>query len=405
MAVARGPRAARTEDVRRSNLATLLRYVHLHGPTSRSLLTTELRLNRSTIGDLTSGLAAAGLVREEVGPPPGARTVGGRPSHVVVPQTESVQVLAVDIGVSHLTVARVGLGGVILDRRDLHQRREHRAVEEVVEVVAAESRELLAALPFGAVCVGAGAAVPGLVRASDGLVRHAPNLGWVDVPLGERLSRALGVPVAIGNDADVGALAEHSRGVAVGCDDLVYLAGHAGIGAGVFMAGHPVSGHRGYAGEVGHIRVNPHGADCRCGSGGCWETEAGEERLLALAGRPAHGGLEAVREVVAAAAAGDEPARKALREVATWLGVGTAAVINLLNPQMVVLGGALAEVFTAAGSHVRAAVDAAVLSAPREDVVLAIPAFGSDSTLVGAAELAFAPLLADPLTAIGRLRD
>jgi len=113
--LARGARGARSEDVRRGNLSTLLRYVHVHGPTPRSQLTAVLGLNRSTIGGLTGELAAAGLVREEAGR---AASGGGRPSHVVSPETQRVQVLAMDVGVTHLTVARVGLGGTVLSRRD-----------------------------------------------------------------------------------------------------------------------------------------------------------------------------------------------------------------------------------------------------------------------------------------------
>lgn len=392
-----GARGARSEDVRRGNLASLLRYVHVNGPTSRSRLTSLLSLNRSTIGDLTAELVASGLVREQVGRS-GPGSAGGRPSHVVVPETDRVQVLAIDIGVTHLTVARVGLGGRILDRRDLPRRRAAQRVRQVVGEIARIGGELLAELPPDARCLGAGAAVPGLVRAADGLVRHAPNLDWVDEPLGAELGRALGMPVAVGNDADLGGLAEHVRGAAVGCDDSVYIAGHSGIGAGVFIGGQPLAGHGGYAGEIGHVRVNPEGDLCRCGSLGCWETEAGEERLLAMAGRPAGGGLPAVREVVAAAAAGEPQATAALHYVAGWLGIGTAFVINIFNPEVVILGGALAEVFTADEETIRAAVASAAMAPANEDVRLVLPAFGLDSALVGAAELAFAPLLTNPLT-------
>lgn len=403
-----GPRGARTADVRRGNLGALLRYVHVHGATSRSTLTSLLSLNRSTIGDLTGELGEAGLVREE----PGARRAtsavagrgaGGRPSFLVVPETERVQALAVDIGVTHLTVARVGLGGHVLSRRDIPHRRGPRRMKTVVRSIGTVSRELLAEMGPGSRCTGAGAAVPGMVRVPDGLVRQVPNLGWTDVPLGEELAGELDMPVAVGNDADLGALAEHVRGVAVGCDDVVYLAGHSGIGAGIFTSGRPLVGRRGYAGEVGHVVVNPDGLECLCGSRGCWETEAGEERLFQLAGRPAGGGLTGVREVVAAACAGDRAAADAVQHVATWLGRGTANVVNAFNPEMVVLGGALAEIHEAAGQAVETAVRRYSLAPPFEGVRLVRPAFGLDSSLLGAAELAFAPLLADPLLEMSRL--
>jgi predicted NBD/HSP70 family sugar kinase len=211
------------------------------------------------------------------------------------------------------------------------------------------------------------------------------------------------MPVAVGNDADLGVLAEHVRGAAVGCDDVVYLAGHSGIGAGVFTSGRPLVGHDGYAGEVGHLVVNPRGSECHCGSHGCWETEAGEERLFELAGRPPAGGLAAVREVVVAASEGDAASATAVEHVATWLGTGTAGVVNIFNPEVVILGGALAEIFAAAEPTVRAAVEASALAPPREQVRLLSPAFGLDSSLVGAAERAFAPLLSDPLLEMSRL--
>lgn len=404
----RRARGARSEDVRRGNLGTLLRYVHVHGPTSRSRLTSLLALNRSTIGDLTGELVAAGLVREESGGrtnrlAAGGTGAGGRPSYVVVPQTERVQALAVDIGVTHLTVARVGLGGHVLARRDIPHRRGQRRMRDVVRSIGTVARELLEELGPADVCAGAGAAVPGMVRVPDGLVRQVPNLGWTDVPLGEELSRELGMSVVVGNDADLGVLAEHVRGAAVGCDDVVYLAGHSGIGAGVFTSGRPLVGAGGYAGEVGHLLVNPGGLQCHCGSRGCWETEAGEERLFALAGRPTGGGLAAVREVVAAATEGDKAAAAAVEHVATWVGTGTGGVVNIFNPEVVILGGALAEVYRAAGATVRGAVGAAALAPPFEQVRLLQPAFGLDSSLLGAAELAFAPLLSDPLLVMSRL--
>jgi len=399
--LARGARGARSEDVRRGNLSTLLRYVHVHGPTARSRLTAVLGLNRSTIGGLTGELVAAGLVREEAGR---AASGGGRPSHVVSPESERVQVLAIDVGVTHLTVARVGLGGVVLSRSDRtwsrgSGARQHRAVSSTV---VREAARLFAEVPADASVVGAGVAVPGMVRRANGLVQLAPNLGWRDVPLGDELADALGLPVTVGNDADLGMRAEHVRGAAKGVDDAVYLSGHSGIGAGIYAGGHPLGGRAGFAGEVGHTLVHPGGLPCHCGSTGCWETECGEERLFELAGRPAGGGLQGVRDVVAAAAVGDAAAADALRHIAAWLGRGTANVVNILNPEVVIMGGALEAVLDVAGDTVRAEFEATGLRALVQHVRLVVPGLGADSTLVGAAELAFEPLVSDPLQATAR---
>jgi len=375
-------------------------------------LTSVLGLNRSTIGDLTGELVGARLLREEPGRnnhAAASTSSGGRPSYVVTPESERVQVLAVDVGVTHLNIARVGLGGVVLSRRDRSYDRGVRGRRAVVRSIAKAAASLLDEVGADAAVVGVGVAVPGMVRQRDGQVRQAPNLGWQDAPVGADLADALGLPVAIGNDADLGILAEHVRGAAAGVDDAVYLSGHAGVGAGVFTSGRPLIGHSGYAGEVGHIVVNPAGRPCHCGSRGCWETESGEERLFELAGRPSGGGIGSVREIVTAAADGDRAAAQALEQVATSLGTGVASVVNVFNPEAIIMGGALGDIFAAAEPAVRAAVDAATLAPALEQLRLLQPAFGFDSSLIGAAELAFRPMLADPLgrapvPAAGRVR-
>jgi predicted NBD/HSP70 family sugar kinase len=320
----------------------------------------------------------------------------------VSPESERLQVLAVDVGVTHLTVARVGLGGVVLARQDRAHRRAGRRPRDVTSTIVKESRALAATAGHGAVVLGMGVAVPGMVRRHDGLVRQAPNLGWRDVPLGAELAHQLGLPVSVGNDADLGIRAEYVRGAAAGVEDAVYLSGHSGIGAGIIAGGLPLGGRTGYAGEVGHAVINPDGLPCHCGSHGCWETECGEERLFELAGRPPGGGLAGVREVVAAAGEGDPAAHHAVQHVAAWLGRGAANVVNTLNPEVVILGGALEEILAAAGSVVQAQFETTGLSALIGQVRLVGPALGSDSTLLGASELAFDALLSDPLLELSR---
>lgn len=380
------------EELRRVNTSALLSWVHTHGPTSRAVLTNVLGLNRSTIGDLTAQLASLGLVAEEL-PTTGRRS--GRPSLVVTPRSD-VTVLAVGLDVDRITVASVGLGGVVLDRRTrVHQRGEH-DVRHVVDTVVQMSREVLTgAAP--STCLGVGVSVPGAVRAKDGLVRFAPNLGWIDEPFQTLLAEELEMPVASGNDADLGVLAEHTRGVAVGVNEVAYISGSVGIGGGFLVGGLPLRGSDGYAGEIGHLLVDSQGPECRCGAVGCWETRVGENELLTAAGRLPGGGPAAVAEVIDAADGGDRRAEEALEGVARWTGVGLRAVVNIFNPEVIVLGGVLALVCEARKSLVLAGLGDGSLVVPREQVVLKPAGLGEDSSLMGAAELAFAPLLADPL--------
>src|SRR5262249_2794044 len=201
-------------------------------------------------------------------------------------------------------------------------------------------RDMQKSIVAGARYIGSGAAVSAMVRREDGLVRLAPHVGWGDEPLGETLAEGLGPdhPGAIRHGAGLRALAEHTRGAAVGCDNVVYLHGDAGIGGGIIAGGRPVTGHGGYGGEVGHMVVNPGGKPCGCGARGCWETEVGELALLRAAGREGYG-RELVTAVVEAAARGDLAARTAIHEVGDWLGVGVANLVNVFKPDMVILRG------------------------------------------------------------------
>jgi predicted NBD/HSP70 family sugar kinase len=383
------------EDVRRHNLGTLLRYVHVHGATSRAELTTRLGLNRSTIGALTAELTTAGLVSEAT---PRETGRAGRPSLVVRPESSKVFAYALSIEVDRLRAARVGLGGRILDRREADRPRGMQVLD-AVQPLAKFVQEMRLDAPDDSRYIGTGVAVAGMVRRDDGVVRLSPTIGWVEQPVGAALRSELGDagPLTVGNHADVSALVEHSRGAAVGCDNVIYLYGDVGVGAGIIADGRRVSGHGGYGGEVGHMVVNPYGRECSCGSRGCWETEIGEAALLKHAGKAEESGREAVLGVVEAAMRGDSQAQFAVRQVGEWIGFGVGNLVNIFNPEAVIFGGTLRDVYLVAAAQIRSRLTAIALPACREHIRLRTPELGTDAALIGAAELAFEHLLEDPL--------
>ncbi len=398
MAVDAAPRRTGTgtnqEAVRRHNLATLLRQVHLGGTTTRAELTASMGLNRSTIGGLVAELTSLGLLDAGSAPVELARGAG-RPSAQVSLAADGAYVIAVDISVQQAVVARVGLGGVVHERA-------RGAVDAADEpwrtgtMIAGLVRRVVLAAPPGAPLLGIGIAIPGLVRRSDGLVRLAPNLGWVDVSPGSIILAALGldVPVALANDADLGALAEHGRGVGVGIDDLIFISGNVGVGAGVVAGGHRLEGAGGYAGEIGHVVLAPDGRSCHCGNRGCWETEVGAHAIAAAIGCPPDA-VASLDDVLA----GFGTPTPALHAIGRRLGEGLSGVVNTFNPRIVVLGGYLANLYRLVPEDVHAGV-ASALPAPLESVELALPGLGSDSVLLGAAEMALAPLLDDPVAGL-----
>ena len=385
--------------MRRANLSAILRAVHLHGALSRSDLVARTGLTRSTIRDLIQELAAAGLVREERGAPQGTP---GRPSPLVRPNPAGATVLALEIAVDSLAVAIVGLGGEVLDEVRVDRPRGRLSVDETVADLVELSRLARARPPARDSVIGAGVAVVGTVRRHDGFVRMAPNLGWRDVPLGERLAPALGASqsIAVANEADLGALAEQRRGAAISFDHVLFISGEVGVGGGLIVDGRPLTGIAGYGGEIGHMPVNPSGTVCRCGSVGCWETEVGERALLLLAGHPPGGGRAEVDAVLREAASGAPAALSALDNVGRWLGVGLAGLVNILNPQLVVLGGLTGRIHPFVSQSLRSELDRLALQASRELVEVVPAALGVDAPLLGAAELAFEPLLEDPIAVV-----
>lgn len=382
------------DAVRRANLSHVLRRLHADGPATRAELTTSSGLNRSTIGALVADLAGRQLVSEGE-----ARATGapGRPSPTVSVRTDRYVALALDIGVDSIAAATFTLGGGRRRLLRIDRPRGRTPIDTTVEDLGALADELLGDLTRRHRLIGIGVSVAGLVRTGDGLVRVAPNLGWQDEPLAallrERLRRR--VPIQIANDADAGVLAERIRGAGRGVDDLVYVSGEVGVGGGVIVAGQPLRGIGGYAGEIGHMSVDADGLACVCGAVGCWETRIGESALLRLAGEPEDGGREAVDRVLAAADAGDEVALGALEELGRWLAVGLGSLVNLFDPELVLLGRLHARLHPYVTHHAEEHLATRTLVG-RRSAVRVLPAELDDSCLVGAAELAFEPVLADP---------
>jgi predicted NBD/HSP70 family sugar kinase len=201
----------------------------------------------------------------------------------------------------------------------------------------------------------------------------------------------------VGNEADLGGLAEHVRGAAAGIPDTLYVSGEVGIGGGVIAAGRPVSGWGGYAGEIGHMVVNPTGEQCGCGSVGCWETEVGEGALIRRAGGPPEGLRDrVVNEIISAATDGDPHALDAVREVGRWTGIGLGILVNVFNPRVIVLGGLFARLHPLIEETENEELRRRVTVALREELDVRAGRFGMDAPLVGAGELAFEELLARP---------
>jgi predicted NBD/HSP70 family sugar kinase len=378
------------DSVRRHNLAVLMRLVHHSGAVSRAQLTRLTGLNRSTIAALVAELVERDLVRET---DPDSRNQVGRPSPVVVPG-ERPLVITINPEIDAITVGIVGLGGTVL----------HRVRQPVASVPTVAEASTIAAGMIDALreqfdldrrAVGIGVAVPGLVRASDGLVRLAPHLGWVDEPFTAMLEDATGFAVSAANDARLGTRAESIFGAGRGLTDMVYLNGGAsGIGGGAIVGGALLGGVSGYAGEFGHTLVTSDGTLCHCGARGCLETEVRRSTLLNAVGL-VDADADVLESALAASTGDDAVRREADRQIDT-LAITLRNAVNTLNPQLIVLGGFLGSLYTVDPGRLDAAVAAQSLSAAWEGVRIARAELGSNLLLIGAAELAFEGILGNP---------
>jgi predicted NBD/HSP70 family sugar kinase len=395
MSTRRDEPGQRSETVRRANLSSIARELHAAGPLSRSELGTRTGLTRSTIRGLIGEFAAAELVAEEKAAPLGTP---GRPSALVFPNPRRAVVLALEVAVDSVAAAVVGFGGEVLDRVRVDRQRGHLSLEQTVSQLVELAGQIGGLPPERQHIIGIGVAIVGVVRRTDGYVSLAPNLGWHDVGLGQALRQALDtlVPIAVANEADLGALAEVRRGTAKGSDNVLFVSGEVGVGGGLIVDGRPLTGVAGYGGEIGHIPVNRNGIACRCGSVGCWETEIGEDALLSRAGHRRGGGRDEVDAVLREAAAGSHDALAALDSVGRWLGFGLAGLVNVLNPEIIVLGGLFGRIHPFVSEVVEAELDRLALAAPRQLVRVVPSALKGDAPLLGAAELAFEPFLTDP---------
>jgi predicted NBD/HSP70 family sugar kinase len=393
-----GNRGIAAEELRRHNLSAVLDRVHLARSISRSELATQTGLNRSTIGDLLGELTELGLVIED------SRTTSrspGRPSAVARARAAGAVVLSAELEVDFTAVATIGLGGHIFDKAKVaNPDGATGSPEQIIDVLAELAAPLLASLPANHRLVGVGIAAAGLVRREDGFLSDSPNRGWKNAPLAEMIAQSLGVArVRVANEADVGALAEFRRGAARHARHVIYISGEVGVGLGIIDDGKPMTGAAGYAGEAGHTVINPDGVTCRCGSVGCWETEVGEEALARRAGIlwPDAARQQLIDEVLVRAHAGDPQVFNAFREVGRWLGIGVGNVINTFNPDLIVFGGFYHPLYPFLEQPMVEAARRVALLAPWESCRMCRSQLGLEARLVGAAELVFAEVIANPL--------
>jgi glucokinase-like ROK family protein len=252
--------------------------------------------------------------------------------------------------------------------------------------------------------------LPGLVDVSSGVLLFAPNMRWSDVPVKKWLENEFTIPIYVDNKANMAALGESYFGAARDSEYVLYINITAGVGAGIVLNQRILAGASGLAGEVGHMTIDPNGTKCNCGSYGCWETYvsalavfrrvresilAGEESQLA---EVVQDGFERITIplMVEAARNGDRVALAAFAETGFYLGVGLANLINIFNPQKVVLGGYLTQAYEFLLPVIQKTVQERALRWPCEAADIVIATYVNDASLMGAVATVYSQILSNP---------
>ncbi|WP_433333496.1 ROK family protein [Spirillospora sp. CA-294931] len=377
----KSPRTA--PELRVQNRGLLLRVLRDNGPVPRSELARRTGLSATTITKVVAGLIDEGLVTEG-GDAPGEGRVG-RPAIDVALVREARAVCGVQVRGG---AARVGLcdlrAGLITGEEIAFARDTDPA--EVLDRIAALAGDLIDRSGYDRERIlGVGVAAPGPVDAAERRNVLSINLGWRDVPFADHLEGALGLPTVVDHNVRAMALAESRYGI--GADNLLYVYVRTGVGAGLVIGGRPFRPGAHGVTELGHLRVVEKGRRCACGSTGCLETVVSEPILLeqiqgTIGLAPGQGVLAALE---GAAEAGDARATTILDELVEHLTTALASAVNLLNPELIVLGGVFADAPGGTLDRVRTSLYSKAFPILRDSVRLASTSLGLDAGVIGGA--------------------
>ncbi|MET9268146.1 ROK family protein [Kribbella sp. NPDC003557] len=329
-------RSTQLGDLRQQNYSTIMRELMRSGPTARTDLATTIGMSTGSVTRLTGALVRAGLLAEVAEP---AQRGKGRPKVPVAIDGSTYGVVGVHFGLYRVNTCVIDLRGQLV--AELHTTERTTRLDALVRSAARSVRKLVDG--SGLTILGVGASTGGWVDSSIGRVVNQPILSWQNVPLAKALQDAAGLPVLIDSQVRALALAEHWFGAAAGVDDFIHLFVGNVVGAGFVFNGSPYRGAHSAAGGLDHLPVPGRaGEACVCGSRNCFAVVGGD---LEVARRARAAGLigddDEVYDVFRLAASGDARARRLLQERAALVGKATATLIEILDPELVVIGGGI----------------------------------------------------------------
>jgi glucokinase-like ROK family protein len=394
--------------VRETNLSAVLRLIQTQAPISRAQLAVLTGLNKSTVSSLVDDLLERGLVHET-----GLNSAGaGRPATLLEMNPQAGYIIGVELGVDFVSVGVSDfLGHLVWQKKedaDPYQAQDV-MIEQTLRIV---KDAMTVGRKKGHRYLGLGLATPGTVDLKEGVLIFAPNLHWKNVPFRKIFSEHTKLKVIIENDANAATIGEHLFGSARLTHDFIFVFAGVGIGGGLFLNGKLYRGKNGYAGEIGHSPIMPNPAQtvCHCGNRGCWETFANQYSII----QRVQARLEVKRNSIIpqlmaeqrspltialikqAADAGDPEAIESFTEAGRAMGQGFAGLINIFNPEKIILGGPL----SLAGDYllpaVREVIPQHTLPEIDQQAEVVLSSFGQDASLIGAIAIVVDNVLSNP---------
>ncbi|KEQ26958.1 ROK family transcriptional regulator [Paenibacillus tyrfis] len=378
--------------MKKINKYLVLDTIRHHYPISRADISVKTGLNKTTVSSLVTELIESHFVTE-IGL---GESSGGRKPMMLLFNQQAGYAIGVDLGVNYILAMVTDLGGTVVKEKKIEM--TDLSVETVTEKLKKCIHSLIkktATSPYGVIGIGVG--VPGLVD-DQGNVLSAPNLGWTDVPLQDMLQQEFNLPIAIDNEANVGALGEKEFGAGRSVSNMIYLSVGIGIGAGIILNDALYRGVSGFSGEVGHMTLAQDGPLCGCGSRGCWETFASEKALIHQAKA-----LQLIDEKIQVADATDKINLNTLLHLAKrghrpvidlfastghWLGVGITNLVNVFNPELIVIGNRMSLASEWMADSIRETLNSQSLSFHRQKMNVVYAQLGMNSSAAGAASIA-----------------
>jgi glucokinase-like ROK family protein len=384
--------------------------IRLHAPMSRAEIAVRTGLNRSTITLIINELIDRGFVHETVRQDPKI----GRPGMLLQFNPEGGFAIGVEIGVDFLSVILTNfVADVLWQHREPIQPGTDRfeMMDRCDELI---SQAVDYGNQIGLRPLGIGVGIPGLVDARLGKLVFAPNLKWADIPIRLIWMSRFGIPVFVENEANCAAMGEYFYGVAHDVKDFIYLKTGVGLGGGIMIGGQLFKGAHGFGGEVGHITLYESGELCGCGRRGCWETYISPGAILRSATakymqNPSSLMLDLVggdlsqltlETLLRAAEQGDPPACKTFEETAVHIGVGLTNLVNIFNPELVVLGGALSLCSRYMLPNIQNILIQNILPPLRDKIRVDVSAQGEDACALGAVAFVLDNLLREPMNSL-----